>query len=367
VAYAGVTKLLIIAPAWVGDMVMAHSLIRLLAQRHHLESQVTRSSTQAALADGELPADDAKYPEIHVVAPPATAPVGERMAEVHQVHVADFVHGQLGWQARKALGRTLSAHRFSQAYVLPNSWKSALVPWFAGVAKRTGWSGEARYGLLNDRRKLNKEALPLMIERFMALAYPPNSALDEPYPLPQLQFDADNRAHLLERHELTLGQVTVLCPGAEFGAAKKWPHYAAVAQDRLAAGGQVWLMGSPKDEQDCARIAEQASGAINLAGKTSLLDAIDLLSLADVVVCNDSGLMHVACALGRPTVGIFGSTSPGFTPPLGESAVVVERELDCRPCFERTCPLGHLDCLQKLDPQQVIARLPHSSAAQHHA
>ena len=164
---------------------------------------------------------------------------------------------------------------------------------------------------------------------------------------------------LLEELELQPGGVTVLCPGAEFGAAKKWPgaHYAEVAGALLAADRQVWLMGSPSDVDDCAAIAGAVPGVQNLAGRTSLLDAVDLLSVADAVVCNDSGLMHVACALDKPTVGIFGSTSAEFTPPLGERAVVVEQALDCRPCFQRTCPLGHTDCLRSLLPERVIAEL----------
>jgi len=332
-AYPGGVKTLIVAPAWVGDMVMAHTLVQCLAAR-----------------------DEAL--ELHVAAPPATAPLATRMAEVERVHSVDFPHGEFGWRKRREIGRAMRDLNFTSAYVLPNSWKSALLPYFAGIGQRVGWHGEARYGLLNDRRKLDRDRYPLMIERFMALA-DPTGALPQTYPLPQLQADAANLERCLATLELTRDNVTVLCPGAEFGAAKKWPaqHYAAVANRLIDAGSQVWLMGSPNDVQDCAAIQEDAPGVHNLAGRTSLLDALDLMSVAQQVVCNDSGLMHVACALGRPTVGIFGSTSPQFTPPLGELAVVVERELDCRPCFERSCPLGHLNCLRGLAPQQVIERL----------
>ena len=331
------SKALIVAPAWVGDMVMAHSLIRVLADRH-------------ATLNRPL--------ELHVVAPKATAALGERMAEVSQVFTADFAHGELGWSTRRALGTKLRAQGYDVAYVLPNTWKSALVPWFARIPRRVGFHGEARFALLNDRRRLDEALYPLMIERFMALGDATGALPAEPYPLPRLTVDEVNRADALARLELAPGDVTALCPGAEFGAAKKWPHYAELARERLQSGQQVWLLGSPGDREDCDKIADAASGARNLAGETSLLDAIDLLSVADTVVCNDSGLMHIACALGRPTVGVFGSTSPGFTPPLGEHATVAEIELDCRPCFQRTCPLGHLDCLNKLTPADVIARIP---------
>jgi heptosyltransferase-2 len=327
-------KALVIAPAWVGDMVMAHTLVQRLS----------------VLQPGV---------ELHVAAPRATATLAARMAEVSQVHTLDFDHGELGLVKRRALGHSLRSYGYAVAYVLPNSWKSALVPFFAGISRRVGWQGEARYVLLNDRRKLDQARYPLMIERCMALAEINGALPDKPYPRPVLQTDADNLARCLSTLGLTPERATVMCPGAEFGAAKKWPaeHYAEVARAVMSAGRQVWLMGSPKEIEDCAAIEEAAPGVQNLAGRTTLLDALDLMSVAEQVVCNDSGLMHMACALNKPTVGIFGSTSPEFTPPLCDSAVVVEHTLACRPCFQRTCPLGHMDCLVKLMPQQVIGQL----------
>lgn len=327
-------KALIIAPAWVGDMVMAHTLVQRLSALH----------TQI---------------ELHVAAPGATAPLAARMAEISAVHTMDFDHGELGLAKRRKLGRSLRSQGYAVAYVLPNSWKSALVPFFAGISRRVGWRGEARYVLLNDCRKLDQMAYPLMIERCMALAEPNGALPDKPYPQPVLQTDPNNLARCLSALDLSPERVTVMCPGAEFGAAKKWPaeHYAEVATAVMSAGGQVWLMGSPKDVADCVAISEAAPGVENLAGRTTLLDALDLMSVAQQVVCNDSGLMHIACALNKPTLGIFGSTSPAFTPPLCDTAVVVEQTLGCRPCFQRTCPLGHMDCLVKLMPQQVIGQL----------
>lgn len=338
------SKALIIGPAWVGDMVMAHTLVQLLAR---------------------------EFAEIHIAAPSATLALGERMAEVSTTHLLDFGHGALKLAKRREVGRSLMAQGYAASYVLPNSWKSALIPFFAKVPRRVGWHGEARFGLLNDRRKLNdrhklndrrkpnKETYPLMIERFMALADARGNLPATPYLLPKLEADPDNRAHLLAHLNLDASNAVALCPGAEFGAAKKWPaeHYAAVATDLLAQGKSVWLMGSPKDAQDCQRIAKLAPGAVDLAGRTQLLDALDLISACQHVVCNDSGLMHVACALAVPTVGIFGSTSPDFTPPLGDQATVAQLEMDCRPCFQRECPLGHLNCLRQLQPDQVLAKL----------
>lgn len=326
-----------IGPAWVGDMVMAHTLVQRL---------------RAQDPDAEL----------HMLAPAATAALAARMAEIQTVHSVDFLHGEFGFSRRRRLGKSLRADAFDQAFVLPNSWKSALIPYFANIPKRTGWLGETRYGLLNDLRRLNKARYGLMIERFMALATPDGGLPSPSYPLPQLQVDAHNLARCLSEHQLVCDKVAVLCPGAEFGPAKKWPprHYAQLAVRLIAKGWNVWMLGSPNDRQDAADIVQMAGSPaelVNLVGRTTLLDAEDLLSVAQQVICNDSGLMHVACALGRPTVGIFGSTSASFTPPLGPVGLVVEQALACRPCFSRTCPLGHLDCLESLWPEQVLSQI----------
>ena len=209
------------------------------------------------------------------------------------------------------------------------------------------------------RRRLDAEAYPLMVQRFVALAHPPTASVER-VPLPRLAADPDNRQALCERLGLDSSVPTVVvCPGAEYGPAKRWPaeHFAEVAQHVLAEGRQVWLAGSAGDASVAEEIAAAAPGVVNLCGRTSLVDAVDLLSLASHVVCNDSGLMHVAGALRRSVIAIFGSTSPSFTPPLGESAVVVREPQPCSPCFERECPLGHLRCLRELSPAKVIEAL----------
>ena len=223
-----------------------------------------------------------------------------------------------------------------------------------------GWLGEARYGLLNDRRRLDVGRYPRMIDRFMALALPEGVPLPEAAPSPELRVDEDNRRSAIERLGLDpagSGPVVVLCPGAEYGEAKRWPatRFAAVAKDRLRQGFAVWLLGSGGDRTVAGEIARAAPGVSDLTGRTSLLDAVDLLSLAEAVVTNDSGLMHIACALGRRVIAVFGSTSPEFTPPLNPLATVIENQLDCRPCFQRQCPLEHLNCLRGITPERVIA------------
>jgi heptosyltransferase-2 len=332
-------NILIVGPSWVGDMVMAQTLFQCLR---------------------------ARYPgcAIDVLAPQWSGPILERMPEVRKALSLPLGHGVLQLGTRRKIGKSL-AGQYDQAILLPNSLKSALVPFFAGIPKRTGWKGELRYGLLNDMRKLDKQRYPLMIERFMALAYEPGAELPKPYPRPQLQIDPASREAALAKFGLSLDRpVLALCPGAEFGEAKRWPseHYAKVAELKIREGWQVWLFGSKSDhavgEDIRARLIpglrEEAS---NLAGETSLAEAVDLLSCATAVVANDSGLMHVAAALQRPLVSVYGSTSPGFTPPLAEQVEVVRLGLECSPCFERTCRFGHYNCLTQLKPRQVIEAL----------
>jgi len=301
---------------------------------------------------------------IDVLAPDWSRPILERMPEVRQALSFPLGHGALELGTRRRIGKSLKG-QYDQAILLPNSMKSALVPFFAGIPLRTGWRGEMRWGLLNDVRKLDKARYPLMIERFMALAHAPGADLPQPYPRPSLQIEAGSRDAALAKFGLALDRpVLALCPGAEFGEAKRWPaeHYAEVADALVRQGWQVWLFGSKKDHPVGEAIRERLipglrEESVNLAGETSMAEAIDLMSCADAVVSNDSGLMHVAAALDRPLVAVYGSTSPGFTPPLAEQVEVVRLGLDCSPCFDRTCRFGHYNCLRLLEPQAVIAAL----------
>jgi len=279
------------------------------------------------------------------------------MAQVRRTLASPFGHGDLKLGERRRFAAALP--RYDQAFILPNSLKSALVPWFAGIPRRTGWRGEWRYGLLNDLRTLDEAALPLIAERFAALAQPAGEALQRPLPEPRLAVDPAKREAALARFALAAeAPILALAPGAEYGPAKRWParHFAAIARTHVRQGYQVWLFGSANDRDATAEVASLAGAPVtDLAGRTSLDEAIDLLSLAARVVTNDSGLMHVAAALERPLAAVFGSSSPGYTPPLSARARVISLHLDCSPCFERTCPLGHTNCLEKLEPAQVAA------------
>lgn len=338
-------KILIVGPSWVGDMVMAQSLFMTLRQQH---------------------------PGCHidVMAPGWSMPILERMPEVARGITMPIGHGKFELGRRFRLGQGLKEQQYDQAFVLPNSLKSALIPFFAEIPVRTGWRGEMRFFLLNDIRLLVKRFYPYMVQRFVALAYEPGAALPAfaKLPRPRLQVDAGQVGALLQRHGIVTDKWLALCPGAEFGPAKRWPgeHYAAVAEEFIGRGWQVVLFGSANDQAVSQEIinqlpAQQQTQCVNLAGQTELAEAVDILSAASAVVSNDSGLMHVAAALARPMVVVYGSTSPEFTPPLSDTVAIEQLDVDCGPCFKRECPLPAkkrpLKCLQDLAPQRIISAL----------
>ncbi|MEN3112232.1 lipopolysaccharide heptosyltransferase II [Uliginosibacterium paludis] len=330
-------RILIIAPSWIGDTVAAQTLFLRLAQRH----------------------PDAR---IDALAPPWVAAVLHAMPQINgEVLDNPFAHGQLRLKDRWKLARALRQRGYDAAYVLPNSLKSALIPFLAGIPQRIGFTGESRYGLINVRHALNTSDTPLQVERYAVLAEKPGTPLPRPYPLPALSVDRDACDRTLAALGLSAAPAPVVfCPGAEFGPAKRWPekHFAALAGELATQGIPVWLLGSKKDATVGEAIVRLSGGvARNLCGVTNLAQAIQLIAIARHVVTNDSGLMHVAAALGTPLTALFGSSSPGYTPPMSDRAKVLSLNLSCSPCFKRECPLGHLNCLNHISPEQVRATL----------
>lgn len=290
--------------------------------------------------------------QIHVLAPPWSAPLLRRMSEVTEVIESPFRHGDFDWRGRRALGHRLALIGFDEAYILPNSWKSALVPYFAGIPRRVGWTGEMRFGLLNDRRRLKATHGSRLVDRYLALS-------DGQDAIPRLTSTPEQQTIArMALHVPTDAAPIIFCPGAEYGEAKRWPvrHYAELARLLEVKGEAVWLIGSESDRDFGERIAAE-SCATNLCGQTTLDQAIDLIAGARAVICNDSGLMHVTAALNRPLVALFGSSSAGYTPPLSPKAKIVSLGLPCSPCFKRQCPDGHLKCLTDLLPTRVFAVL----------
>lgn len=342
-------KILIIGPSWIGDMVMAQSLFRLLKSQ-----------------DGSVTID--------VLAPKWSQPILACMPEVRNAVVMPVGHGSLQLMTRYKLAKSLRAEKYDQAIVLANSFKSALIPFWAKIPVRTGWRGEMRYGLINDMRILNKAHYPLMVERYLALGLSKGESFNAQDYWPKLTPDAGAVNNTLEKFALSLPlsaseqntgldynqqkkPLLILCPGAAYGPSKRWPedYFAQVAEYFINQNWRVGLLGGPAEKSAVDQVNQYLkTPAVDLTA-SSLSEAVELLSAADAVVSNDSGMMHVACAVDSYTVAIYGSTSPGFTPPLSHNAQALTKLLPCKPCFKRECPLGHLDCLKQITPNEVIA------------
>jgi heptosyltransferase-2 len=333
-------KILIIAPSWVGDMVLANSLFQTLKQQN-------------------------PNVQIDVAAPAWTLPLLERMPEVSEKIALPFKHGKLALIERIKMGRQLKNEGYTQAILLVNSFKSAILPFAAGIPQRTGFLGEARFGLLNDIRPIDKSKLKKTVERFVSLGQLSGNNLPLVIPYPKLSTSLKAAWTLASSLGITKSERKVLglCPGAEYGEAKRWPveYYAEVAKYAAKQGFQVWLFGSEKDVDVTNKINALTHGnCIDLGGKTKLGEAIDLMSLCHTVVSNDSGLMHVAAALDKKVIAIYGSSDPLHTPPMQKNAIIEYLRLDCSPCFKRVCPLtgdANLACLKEIPATKIIAHL----------
>ena len=296
--------------------------------------------------------------EIDVLAPAWSLPLLVRMPQVKQAIPVPIQHGQLGLRQRYKIGRQIKKNNYRQAIVLPRSYKAALIPFFAGIPQRTGYRGEMRYGVINDLRELDKSMLTQTVQRYVALGLSDKVVSAPHIYYPRLVVNKDNQRALLERLKLSTSKpIICIMPGAEYGPAKQWPidKYRKLAEILVDRGFQIWVIGSEKEKAVGQKIQMQAMhDIVNLCGQTSLVDAVDLLALAETAVCNDSGLMHVACATGRRVTAIYGSSSPDYTPPLSDQAQIIYHRLECSPCFERRCPLQHTKCLQDIDVKEVL-------------
>lgn len=326
-------RALIVGPNWVGDMVMAHALFQVL---HH------QSYT------------------IDVLAPEWCLNLVKRMPEISLGIKLPINHGEIKIKKRYQLAQQLRKENYDQSLVLTNSFKAALIPFFAKISQRTGWLGEYRWGLLNDIKRLDLSQHPKMVQRFVALAYNKTDDWDkDDYPEPKLTVNEQSVEAVLKKFHIERSHqpVLALSPGASYGPTKRWPeeYFAKVALKMQSKGWQVWLLGSPADQPIGRKIQDTMGGTcINFMGKLQVDELVDIVSCTHAVVSNDSGMLHIASALGRPVVAIYGSTTPMHTPPLTTKAKVLKLELPCSPCFKRECPLHHTKCLHDLKPELVL-------------
>ena len=333
-------KFLIVGPSWVGDAVMAQTLYKLIKD-----------------SDGES--------VIEVLSPNWSKPILERMEEVSRSIISPFSHGELKIKARFDFGKQLRGEGYDSAIVMTNSFKSSLIPFFAKIPLRTGWLGEMRFGFINDLRSKEKYKYPLMIEQFAKLSINPFQALNKSLPYPSLKIDSYNLKEQLINLGIDSAKPSLaICPGAEFGPAKKWPsyYYAEVCNEYLSKGWNVLVLGSPNDQKTGNIIQEGINIDLldyffNLIGKTSLIDAIDLLSHCKKVVTNDSGLMHIAAAVNTPLVAVYGPSSPQFTPPLIDNHVVLRKSEGFDKTREGSEEHGYHESLIAIKPSEVLEGL----------
>ena len=339
-------RILIIAPNWIGDAVMSQPLLATLKSIY-------------------------PHCQIDVLASPWVAPIYRACAEVNQVIEARLEHKQLQWGLRRQLAKQIEANQYQACFVLPNSLKSALVPWLANIPLRIGYRGEMRFGLINialdNPRKINR---PPMANHYLALS----NALDHSVGIngnaianPKLNVSTAAQQSINEKLQVAgipQQSIYVLCPGAEYGVTKRWPteHFASLAQQIInnEPDAHVILLGSKGDHALGESIQAQVQNATqihNWCGNTSLDEAIALIGMSKVLISNDSGLMHIGAALKVSQVAIFGSSDPHHTPPLSDKAKVIWLNLPCSPCHKRECPLGHLKCLKDILPENVMSAI----------
>ena len=328
-------KILLISPSWVGDAVIAQSLYKRLREN---DSSVS----------------------LDVLAPSWTLPIISRMPEVSNAILLPFRHGELSLRYRWKFGKGFLNKNYEWVIVLPNSLKSSIVPWATNISKRTGWLGEFRYFFLNDISRLIKRDHPLMVQRFCALAnnFEP---IGDKFTFPSLKINSGNLELIGKGFALNLNQETlILCPGAEFGPAKRWPaqNYASIANHYLSRNKQIILLGSQKDIQVCKQIEsninpKETEYFFNLCGKTSLEDTVDILSMG-LVVSNDSGLMHVAAAVNSKQVALFGPTDPEFTPPLNKNSKIIRKTTGYNKVRQGSGEEGYHPSLQRIFFEEVV-------------
>lgn len=328
-------NILVITPSWVGDCIMIQPFLALL-KKHFTSCKIT------------------------ILAPPWTIDLTR-----HMIDADDFIECPIPWKKwqikqRWEMAQEIKKHHFTRAYILPKSIQSALIPFWAKIPIRIGFLGKLRYGLLTHIHPLNPGDMPCVVARFSSLAYDDPSSAPEDGPLPKLFSLENNRRRLLQKLSLFTSQpVIALCPDAEFGPSKEWPieHFIQIASYYGIRGYQIWILGSEKAQAYGDQIVQEADTGINLCGKATLNEIIDLLGLCNIVISNDSDLMYASIALNRPTIALYGSSTPDRTPLFAQNAHTISVNLPCSPCFRRQCPFKHTNCMAQISPALVKEKI----------
>lgn len=329
-AGADTRPILIVPYMWIGDFVRCHTVVRVLKQRW-------------------------PHRPVDMLATTLCAPLADYMPGVRKAIVWDLPRKRLAFTRHLALARLLEAENYGSALIMPRTWKSALAPSLAGIPERTGFIGEARFGLVNDWRR-GEKALPRMVDRCAMLALPPDANLPAQWPEPQLIVAADEVAAWRQAHAVSDAPAVVMAPGA-VGPSKRWSYFAEAARALAEAGLDVWVVGGPGEKEAARTIVATGGARVRDLTGTDLRQAVVAMAAADVAVSNDSGLLHVAAALGTPSIGIFGPTSPWHWAPLNPLAAVIETrtEVACRPCHKPVCRVQHHRCMRDIAVDDVVA------------
>ena len=328
---AGDTRPILIVPyMWIGDFVRGHSVVRVLNQR---------------------------FPNrpVDLLATTLCAPLVDYMPGVRAGVVWDLPRGRLALAKQRALAAQLKARNYATALVLPRTWKSALAPALAGIPERIGFVGEARFGLLN-RWRWGEKRLPRFLDKNAALALPDGAALPPEWPVPQLRVPREEAQRFRQIHRLGQGAAVALAPGS-VGSSKRWTYYPEAARLLAERNLDVWVVGGPGEKAIAAEIAAAGGPRVRDLTGTDLRNGILAMAAANLAVTNDSGLMHIAAALGTPTMGIFGPTSPHYWAPINGLAATIQTKtkVPCQPCHRPVCRMNDHHCMRDIPASDVVS------------
>jgi heptosyltransferase-2 len=326
---ADTRPILIVPYMWIGDFVRGHTVVRVLKQR---------------------------WPNrpVDLLVTSQCAPLVDYMPGVRAGIVWDLPRRRLAVAKQFGLAAQLRAKNYGTALVLPRTWKSAIAPALAGIPERVGFVGEARFGLIN-RWRWGEKRLPRFIDKNAALALPNGAPLPPEWPVPQLVVPAEESSRWRQANGLGTGRAIALAPGS-VGLSKRWTYYAEAAKLFAEQGFDVWVVGGPGEKQMATEIVAAGGAKVRDLTGHDLRNGILAMAAASVAISNDSGLMHIAAAIGTPTMGIFGPTDPWLWAPLNGLAATIRTKtiVPCQPCQRTICTMNDHRCMRDIPAADVV-------------